>query len=424
MTLHVIGLSHKTAPAELRERLAFAEGDLGPAAVALRDLDGIQESFLLSTCNRTEVYLVADGGVPLPAVIHLLGTVRSVEQSAFAQALYVQQGVAAARHALRVSAGLDSMVIGEQQILGQVRRAFDIARAAGTTGPVLNRLMQLAIATGRRVRRETGLSRYAPSVPRAALGLCQRILGTVRDRPVLVVGAGKVASLVVQVFGAAGGRIAAVANRTLEAARTLGAQAGAAAVPLEAIATASHEVDIVVVCTGAATPVVTTGMLGMTDPRPVPLLVVDLGIPRGVDPSVAALPGVTLRVLDDLAPYGAAPVPAEALERAEAMVEVVLQRYERWMASRAAVPLIEALRTQAEAIVEGELRRARGRLRHLDDGQREAVRAVVGAAMRKLLHGPVVRLRESAARDDTTTLRVARELFGLHGEREHREGSR
>ncbi|MGH2372460.1 MAG: glutamyl-tRNA reductase [bacterium] len=368
---------------------------------------------LLSTCNRTELYLVTQRDPPVGEAIEFLSASRGVPAAAFAPSLYVHCGPAAAHHALRVTAGLDSMILGEQQILGQVRRAFGIARTTDVTGPVLNRLMQLAITTGRRVRRETGLSRSAPSVPRAALAQCQRMLGSVRGRRVVVVGAGEVAALVLKVCAAADATIVAVANRTLEGARVLACRVGAASLLLDGIGAAAGDADILCVCIGAADPILLRQMLQGGERRG-PLTVIDLGVPRGVDAAVASLSGVRLIDLDGLSGVDPGPpITEENLIQAEGIVAETLAAFERWVASRDAVPLIAALRSRAETILESELARARGRLRGFDDGGQQAARAVAEAVVRKLLHAPIVRLRESAARRDTHSLQLARELFNF-----------
>jgi len=413
MTLSTIGLSHKTASVEVRERLAFGEAEIPSVVVRLREIDAIDECVLLSTCNRTELYVVTGGDPPVGEAVAFLSASRSMPAAAFEPALYVYRDLAAARHVLRVTAGLDSMIVGEQQILGQVRRALDIARTADVTGPVLNRLMQLAVATGRRVRREAGLVRSAPSVPRAALAQCRRIFNSVRGRRVVVVGAGEVAALVVKVFAAAEARIKAVANRTLDGARILARRVGAESVSLEEIGAAVADADILIVCIGAAEPIILRQMLERGEGRE-PLTVIDLGVPRGVDAAVASLPAVRLIDLDGLSGVDSGPpITEETLIQAEAIIADALAGFELWMASRDAVPLIAALRSRAETIVEGEFARARSRLRGLDDGGQEAARAVVEAVVRKLLHAPIVRMRESAARRDTQTLRLARHLFNL-----------
>lgn len=413
MTLSTIGLSHKTASVEVRERLAFGESEIPSALDRLRQIPGVEECILLSTCNRTELYLVTRGDTPLHDAVGFLSASRSIPADAFASALYAYRDQAAARHALRVTAGLDSMIVGEQQILGQVRRAFDIARLADATGPALNRLIQLALATGRRVRRETGLIRSAPSVPRAALAQSRKILGSVSGRRVIIVGAGEVAGLVVKAFGAAEARIVGVANRTVEGARLLARRVGAESFSLDELGAVAAGVDILVVCIGASEPIILRQMLEVAA-RNEPFLVIDLGIPRGVDADVASLPGVRLIDLDGLSGVEPGPpITSESLMQAETIVADTLAGFERWMASRDAVPLIAALRSRAERIVEGEFARARSRFRGLDGGEQEAARAVAEAVVRKLLHAPIVRLRESAARRDTESLRLARELFGL-----------
>lgn len=415
--LSALGLSHKTAPVEIRERIAFGEAEIQPMLARLHERACIDECVLLSTCNRTEVYLVSRGDPPVAETIDVLGASRGVARATFEPSLYIHQGAAAAHHALRVAAGLDSMILGEPQILGQVRRAFDVARAARAIGPVLNRLMQQAITTGRRVRRETGLSRTAPSVPRAALAQCRRVLGSVRGRPMVVVGAGDMAALVIKVFAAADARIVAVANRTLEGARALARRIGTDAISLDDIGTAAANADILIVCVGATEPIILRQMLQVDGTRSGPLMVIDLGVPRGVDAAVTSLPEVTLFDLDGLAGADAGvPISADDLAQADRIVGHTLDLFERWMASRDAVPLIAALRSRAEAIVEGELARARTRRRGLGDGQQEVTRAIVEAVVRKLLHAPIVRLRESAARRDAQILKLASELFDLNVE--------
>lgn len=416
--LSVIGLSHKTAPVGVRERLAFSADDLPAGLSALRGLAGMRESLILSTCNRTEVYAVTDGEAATSPVLEPICAVRGVDAAELDGVVYVHRDADAARHALRVAVGLDSMVVGEEQILGQLRRAFEQARAAGNTGPVLNRLAQVAIVTGRRVRRETGLNRHSPSVPREALALSRRVLGSLKDRRVTVVGAGKIAALTVDLFSDAGARIALVANRTVRAAVPLAESVGADAAGLEAVAATVPAVDILVVCTGASRPVVSCDMLAAASGRAQPLLVIDLGVPRGVDPAAAGLPGVTLHDLDDISDgVTVSRASATDLTHADVIVEAALAQFERWMRARAAAPLIAALRSRATAIVDGELARSSRRLRGLGDEQHDAVRAVVDAAVRKLLHAPIVHLREAAARQDARTLEAASELFDLRDER-------
>lgn len=420
MPLCVVGLSHKTASLEVRERVAFAESEFPRALAALRRLDGTTECLLLSTCNRTEVYLVTDTASPAAEVGGVLSGFREVHASSVMPWLSVETGEPAVRHAFRVAAGLESQVLGEEQILGQVRRALAAAQSTQTTGLVLNRLMQSAIATGRRVRRETGISRRAASVPHAALALSRRVLGSLQGRPVLIVGAGEMALLAAKTFAAAGTRVIAVANRTLQTARMVADRVGAAAVPLEAVGAAVRDADIVIVTIGASAPVLHADAFE-THYRTSPLLVIDLGVPRGVDPEAASQSQVALYDLDDLGAAGAAGVSEEDVAAAETIVEAEIAAFRRWLASRVAVPLISELHQRVFRIVDEELARAQPRLRGLDPTQMEAVRGVVEATLRKVLHTPVVRLRELAAGDDERVLAVVQELFDLNGDRAKRD---
>ncbi len=415
--LSVVGLNHKTAPLEVREQVAFDASAYGPLLAHLQALSGVHESVLLSTCNRTAVLLVTVSEPPVVDVTHLLGTVHHVAPERFSSYLVVHRNVDAARHTLRVAAGLESMVVGEQQILGQVRQAFDAARAAGATGPILNRLLHLAIAGGRRVRQETGLSRRASSVPHAALAVSRRLFGSLRGRAIVIVGAGEVAGLVAKVFAASGARITAVANRTVSAAALLASRYGAESLALDAVGKAASSADVLVVSVGADPPVLGPQAFHGMGARATPLLVIDLGVPRGADPHVAEVPGITLHDLDGLSPRSMLALPAaEDVAEAERITEGMVTLFMQWLASRAAVPLITALHARAAHIIEEELGRARSRLRDLDDGERQVVREVVESAMRKLLHSPFVRLRESAQGDDPRVLALARELFDLGDE--------
>ncbi|HET6946443.1 MAG TPA: glutamyl-tRNA reductase [bacterium] len=423
--LAVVGLSHRTAPLRVRERLAFSERELPATLSAITGLDGVRESLVLSTCNRTEVYLVASERPPVTGVLEVLGRSHSFPPQEFRSCVRVLEGEAAARHALRVASGLESLIVGEAQILGQVRRAYGGARTVRAAGPVLNRLMQVAIACGRRVRTETDLGRRTVSIPHAAAALVQRTLG-LGGRRVVIVGAGEMAALVAKVFSQGGATITAVANRSVENARVLAARHGARSAGLPELPALLVDAEVVVVSTAAATPVVTRDILDAAGGRDGSLLVIDIGVPRGVAADAATLPGVTLYDLDALAPIDApaaegasAPTAAPAegtadVRLAEDIVEEALEAFVRWLASRAAVPVIAALHQRAERIVEDELERARSRLSRLDERERRAVRGVVEGALRKLLHGPFVRLR--ARGGDERAIDLARELFDLNGE--------
>ncbi len=412
MRLFFAGISHKTASLVVRERLAFVPAEVGPALEVLTGLPGVREAVLLSTCNRTEAYTWSDAGLTRTQLGAALAEARGLPGDTILPRLSWRAGTEAAQHALRVAAGLESMVVGEAQILSQVRRALDLAQTAGTAGPVLNRLMQVAIATGRRVRRETGLSTRAPSVPRAALELCRQQLGTVRGRTVLVVGAGEIGALVVKVFAAAGARISAVANRSMDAAKALAGRTGALATSLDDVADAIRDADIAVVTVGAVAPVLSAQACAVAVARARPLHVIDLGTPRGVDPAVADLPGVRVHNLDALASAtGSAAIPDEVLKEANRIVEDALLVFCRWLDGRVAAPVIAALQRHGQQIADEEA--ARARLRDLDPQQRDAVRAAMRAAVARLLHAPIVRLKTAAGEDGGQAVSLAAHLFGL-----------
>lgn len=408
--LSAIGLSHKTAPLSVREPLAFAEAELPSVLPLLQALPGVREVLLLSTCHRTEVYLVSEDKPPADAVGSTLGRLRGVDVTRFSSHLLILWSEDAVRHVLRVAAGLESMVLGEPQVLGQVRRAYAAARLAGTSGPILNRLMQVAIGSGRRVRAETKLGGHGASVPHAVVACCRAHWSGVAGRRAIIVGAGEMAALLAKTFTAAGGSIAAIANRTADHAAGLAQRYQAPVIGMEEIVSHLGRADAVMVSVGSERPVLTATDLARADR---PMLVVDIGVPRGVDQAVVRVPSVTLYDLDGLAPYtGQGPTPDD-LATAQGIVEESYEAFIRWLGSRAAVPLIAELHRLAETIVDEELVRARGRLRGLDERQRMAVRGVVEGALRKLLHAPFVRLR--ARGDDARALELARELFDLDG---------
>lgn len=421
--LAAVSLTHKTAPLRVRERLTFSEAELPAALPAFTALEDVTEAYLLSTCNRTEVYLVGRPRPDAAAAAAVLSQLRATPTAVFGPYLQTLEGDAAARHLLRVAAGLESLVVGEAQVLGQVRRAFAAARSAGTTGPVLNRLLQVAIACGRRVRTETGLGRRAVSVPHAAAAMAGRTIGTAGRRMVLV-GAGEIAALAAKIFAQSGAQIFAVANRTVANAAPLAARYGAEAVGLPELPRVLADADLVVVSVAAPAPVLTAAALSAARrPAAAPLLVLDISVPRGVEPAAGRVAGVTLYDLDALAggavAVRAVPERTPEVRQAEDIVEGALESFLRWQASRAAVPVIAALHRRAERIVEAELARAGSRLSRLNERERHAVRGVVEGAVRKLLHAPFVRLRARAG--DERMVQLARELFDLDGEGARRD---
>ena len=411
----VIGVNHKTATLELRSRVAFADAEASEALPALLALPGVQECVLLSTCNRTEIYAHALHDSTSDILFRALCDIKGIPVTTLSAACVSLQGGSAVRHVFRVAAGLESMMVGEAQILGQVRGAYRTARELQTTGPVLNRVMQLAIGAGRRVRRDTALGNHDVSAAHAALSACRQTFGSMDGRRLLVIGAGEMATLAVKVFGRARARIAAVANRGLNAAQALAGRTEARAISLDDIPRVLAEVDAVVVAVGAGDPVLRRQHVESCSGRTPALLILDLGMPRGVDPDVAALSGVIvydLDMLSDLLP----PVSADANVAAERLVDEAAERFMRWYAARAAEPIVVALRRRADEIAELAYARLQPRLRALDTRSQARVRGAMHTALRRLLHGPTVRLKEAAM--DRRALELARDLFELNGEEE------
>ncbi len=399
--LSLIGVSHHSAPLEVRERVAFEPDE---AAELARELAGDEgEAVCLSTCNRTELYVAGPGAERRAA--ELLA-------SDAAGALYRRRDDEAARHLFRVAAGLDSRVRGETEILGQVRAAY----ALGAPGPLLDRLFREALRVGRKVRVQSPVGENAASAAAAAAVLAERVLGDLTDREVLVVGAGEIGSRAAARIAARGATIAAVANRGEERRSRLAGRYGARALSLAELPEALGTADVVVSATGSNGLVIgrdeVESALASRERRP--LLLIDLAVPRDVDPDVGSLPYAFLYDVDDLGETIGGGAPEEAAIRAEEIVAEEAERFRAWQASRGVVPAIAALRGRAEEIRARELARAERRLGSLTADQRRAVEALTGQIVNKLLHDPTVRLKDAAAGTEGVGYAdTIRHLFGL-----------
>lgn len=422
MPVAVVGASHRTAPIGLRERLAFGRAELPGALAALADEPG-GEAVVLSTCNRTEVYLAAGEGSDAVERAGAMLAARIGGEPGAAQALYVRRDREAAQHLFRVAAGLDSMIVGEPQIQGQVRDAYAAARdvAVGrgpVVGPALNRMFQTALSVGGRVRSETGLGIGAASVPSAAVELAKKIFGSLKGRRALVLGAGEMSEVTLECLRGEGVRTAVVANRTWDRARELAEKWGGTAIHWEEFAAALAHVDIVICSTAAPRPVLTVERFQAALPRGPrrPLCIIDIAIPRDVEPAVGERQNVFLYNVDDLQQIVDASLDRRRAElpAAEGIVAKGVEEFWAWYASLAVVPTIRALRDHGERVRQEEVERALGRLRHLSDDDRAAVDALSRALLNKLLHAPTARLREAAGNGrGTGVIDTARYLFEL-----------
>jgi len=389
----VVGVSHHTAHVALREQFAVDASRLPAALDAIRACEGVEEAVLLSTCNRVEWYLAGERPeAAAAAATAFFGGAGADAESA----VRVAVGVDAVRHAFSVAGGLDSMIVGECQILGQMRASFGACHAAGSVGPYLDALFRSALAAGRRVQRETGIGRGAASVPAAAVAHARRLLGSLADRRVLVIGAGKMGEVTVRAMVDAGARTVVVVNRTPEAARELAAMFGGAVAPFDRLADELARADVAIVSTGAGSVILDAETVGAAAAgRTTPLVIVDIAVPRNVEPAAGGVAGVHLCDIDDLmdTPDGAG---RDGVRRAEALVEDEVQGFLRARAARGAASAISAAREDARAILEHEWGRARGRLASLTPEEAETVQTVLRRVVNKLLHRPITALTEAA----------------------------
>jgi len=418
MRLLAVGLSHRSAPVDVRERVDFARQGLGSALAALAD-EGIgSEAVVLATCNRAEVYLVADSESAEESMARFISAYHEVERASIAGHLYRHKGAEVARHLFRVAAGLDSLVVGEPQILGQVKAAYSVAHEGRFTGAVTNRLFHAAFSAGKRVRSETGLAEGAVSVSYAAIGLAQKILGDLEDLSVLILGAGEMAKLTGLHLQAQHVKTVTIVSRTLQAAEDLARQLGGRALPWDDLVPALTAADIVVTATGASEPVLSRPLVeqAVRRRRNRPLFLIDIAVPRDVEPSVGDIEQVFLYNIDDLQAIVRENLTRRSAElsQAEAIVEEEVTRFVSWLQSRDVVPTVVALRQRFEAVRRAELERLAPKLSGLTPEARARVDDVTRLIVEKLLLIPTEQLK--AVSDEALVVTYAdalNRLFGL-----------
>jgi glutamyl-tRNA reductase len=398
MHLLLLGVSHKTAPVDVRERLDFSSRDLGAAVEALATRASTAESVVLSTCNRSEVYVASDN--PARArdeIIEFLGQYHSLPPDSFTPHLFSLSDEAAAKHLFRVAAGLDSLVVGEPQILGQVKGAFEMASGRRCTGPMLSKLFHWSFGVGKRVRTETALGEGAVSISFAAVALARKIFGRLDGRRVLVIGAGEISSLTAEHLRAQGVGEIAIASRTAAHAEALAASVGGRAAPWEEVPSLLATADIVVTATGSQRPILTRAHVEATTPRhrPDPLFIIDLAVPRDVEASVGEIEQVFLYNVDDLQTIVQENLSRRSREiaHAETIVAEELLKFATWQRSRGAVPTVVALRQRFDAIRRAELQRLDNKLGSLSPEARARVDEVTRLIVEKLLLDPTEQLK-------------------------------
>jgi len=417
--LLALGVSHKTAPLDLRERLSLTEGRAVGALQELTAASGIHEAAAISTCNRTELYLVVSD--PVEAESTALGVLTrqaEIRPTELLGHLYSLRAEEAARHLLRVTAGLDSMIVGEAEIQGQVKRAYELSMVEGATGPILNRLFRGALSAGGRAREETGISEKGVSIPSVAVELARRALGDLSDRRVLVVGAGETAELVARALVGRGVGAVFVANRHYDRAIGLAQRFDGSAVRFEELPEQLHAADIVVTATNSPHHIVERDELAVVmAARPErPLMLIDIAVPRDIEPACREVPGVSVHDIDDvqqIVERNASGREAEA-KPAERIIEAELERFERWLGLQEVVPTISALREHGDEVVRRVLAENEGRWENLSEADRERVEKMAGAIASRLLHDPTLRIRRSACSGESYFfISALRELFGL-----------
>ena len=416
----VVGLSHHTAPVEVRERFVYSDDEARQALHELVQSPGVREAVLLSTCNRTELYVHADAAAG-PRDAQALLERRALELATPSSGwLYERSDLDAVRHLFRVVTSLDSMVLGEAQIQGQVRGAYESARQApaGTAGPVLSRLFESALHLGGAVRSATALGAGAASVPSAAVQLAKKIFGSLEGRRALILGAGEMSELALECLRSEGARSLMVANRTEGRARALAERAGGSVIPFEELAAALRETDIVATATAAPHPMLTARLVREALPKGAhsPLCIIDMALPRDVEPEVADIGNVFLYDLDDLRQVVDDNLARRMgeLSRVEGMIESAVGDYWHWYRGRRAGPVIRALRERAEQQRRADLDALFARLPHLSEADRAELEEATRRMVNRMLHEPTVRLRQAAANGKgSDVVQAARWLFAL-----------
>ncbi len=416
--LLTLGVSHKTAPVGLRERLSFGESEAIEFLGRMTATEQVREAVVISTCNRTEVYLVA--GDPVQAESEVLGALArraDIRPTELAGAIYSPRNCDAARQLFRVTCGLESMIVGEAEIQGQVRRAHELAMRCGATGPLSNRLFAAAISTGKRVRTETAIGANRVSVPTVAVELAHSVLGDLAERHVVIIGAGETSEGTARALADQGAGTIFVANRHADRALSVAQRFGGSVVGLEQLPEQLVKADIVVASTASPHAIVEREALElvMDERRGRALLLIDIAVPRDIDPACRDLDGVSLYDIDDLQAVIDLNLSSRAEETPRAMeiVEEEIRRFARWMGQLDALPTVAALHERAENIVAQVLAENTGRWEAASQRDIARVEAMARAVAARLLHEPTIRLRSLGSESSHASLEVLRELFAL-----------
>jgi glutamyl-tRNA reductase len=416
----VIGLNHKTADVNLREKLAFNGPKLEEGIRRIRELPEVRETIIISTCNRVEIYLrVKDCAEAFESVKDFLVQFFDIKKESLENALYVHDGLQAVRHIFRVSSSLDSMVVGEPQILGQLKDAFEFALERKTTGVLLNRLLKKSISVAKRIRTETKIAENAVSISFAAVELAKKIFSDLPEKTFMLLGAGEMAELAAKHMINNGVKNIIVANRTYETGCNLAKDFNGRAIRFEDFLDELTNVDILICSTGAPQYVLLKDQMKkvMKERKNRPVFIIDISVPRNIDPEINDVNNVYLYDVDDLQGV----VETNILERekeakkAEEIIEEEIETFRKWLSSLDSVPAVIALREKAEAIKKEELERLLNRFPDLGEREKKAIEAMTGSIINKLIHSPTVALREHSEDKDIMVATI-KKLYGLNGE--------
>ncbi len=411
--LWLFGVNHKTAPIELREQLAIPESRLAEATRSLVEMPGVREAMILSTCNRVEVVIYPEAGTP--DLMGFFNEFFAIDHDELRPHMYEYRERDAVRHLFRVASSLDSMVVGEPQILGQVKGAYAVAKSVGAAQSGLDRLLQNAFNVAKRVRSETEIGSSSVSVASIAVDLAGKIFGSLKGKKVFLIGAGKMSELAARHLMERGASSIFVANRTYERGVRLAEEFGGQAIRFDDLYTSADQADIIITSTGSPEPIFRPehGAQFIHRRRNRPMFFIDIAVPRDVDPEMNRVEGIFLYDIDDLQSVAASNQTdrAKEAEQAEAIIAAEVERYHRQLSMLDAVPVIRNLQQSAELMRQSELRKTEGRLRTLTDEQRSAVEALTRSMMNKLLHPTMQAIKAAAAEGDVARLEAIRTTF-------------
>jgi len=415
--LFVVGTSHHVAPLDIREKLAVPPSRMNEELASVSKLAGCEELIVVSTCNRVEYYGIASD--PSHAAELIKGKLQASLGKADASVLYHHWGTNAVRHLFRVSASLDSMVVGEPQILGQVKEAFRLAEQAKQVGSILHRSFTRSFTVAKRIRTETKIASGSVSISSVACELANKIFGRLEGRKTLLLGAGEMGEAAAKALSGTG-TILRVLNRSPDKAERIAQQCGGESRPYDTLPDELASAEVVIVSTGSSDFVITKPLMKkvLRARRRRPIFLIDIAVPRNVDPSVGKMENVFLYDVDDLQQVAAINLAARrgAIDEAETAIEAEVQSFDEWRRAQRVKPTILALRNHIEEIIQSEIDRTEARMSNLPEEDRQRLRAMGKAIMNKLLHGPVQELKQAALDDESTgVVNIARRLFHLEG---------